>query len=86
MAGYVVRLRKGAELAGIFWASDPFNLYEHVSEVADPAECEYAALPPGGVFWPCKAAAVPMLFEEGEEHSGDPLLWRACESSESLRE
>jgi stage V sporulation protein K len=97
MAGYVVRLRKGAELAGIFWVTNPLNLYEHVSEVADPAECEYAALPPGGVFWPRKAAAVPMLFEEGEdpeENGGDPavqsrhdpLSWHACESSASLRE
>jgi stage V sporulation protein K len=93
MAGYVVRLRKGAELAGIFWGNNPFSLHEHVSEVADPAECEYAALPPGGVFWPCKAAAVPMLFEEGDgpkdpavQSRHDPLSWHACESSVSLRE
>ena len=90
MASYVVRLREGGQLAGIFWAAAPFDLHEHISEVADPAECEYSTLPPGGIIWPLKTAAVPILGEHdsGDEQvffNHDPILWGPCEASESLR-
>src|ERR1019366_2649409 len=91
MAGFVVRLRKGGELAGIFWAPAPFDLHEHVSEVADPAECEYSTLPPGGIIWPRKTAAVPILgeYDSDLEQIGfghDPVFCEPCEASESLRQ
>jgi hypothetical protein len=90
MAGYVVRLRENGELAGIFWVPSPFDLHEHVCEVADPTECEYSTLPPGGIIWPCKAVAVPMLGEydselEQDVFLDDPVQSGPCEPSESLR-
>ena len=89
MAGYVVRLRESGQLAGIFWVAVPFDLHDHVSEVADPTECEYSALPPGGIIWPLKTAAVPMLgeYDSGGEQiasNHDPMLGGTCEASESL--
>lgn len=91
MAGYVVRLRKGRELAGIFWVTAPLDLHEHVSEVADPAACEYSTLPPGGIIWPCKTVAVPMLRDDDSDpeqslFGSDPVFCEPCEASESLRQ
>jgi hypothetical protein len=91
MPGYVVRLRGSGELAGIFWAASPFDLHAHVSEVAEPTECEYSTLPPGGIVWPFKAVAVPMLGEydselEQDVFLDDPVQSGPCEPSESLRQ
>jgi hypothetical protein len=89
MAGYVVRLRENGELAGIFWVTSPFELHEQVSEVAEPTECEYSTLPPGGIIWPCKTVRVPMLGEYDRDLQqyvflDDPVQSGSCEPSESL--
>ena len=70
MRAYVVRLKRDAELVGIFVSPSAEQLWDFVDECTNPFVCEYVALPPGGVYWSqAGAAKVPTLISDPEDDS-----------------
>ena len=64
MPAYLVRLKKNAELVGLFVSPTEDMLWEFVDECCDPYECEYVKLPPGGIYLDSAGAAtVPTNIE-----------------------
>lgn len=47
---YFVRIIKERQVVGIFAAWDIDELQDIVDECCDPADCEYVAVGPGGIF------------------------------------
>jgi hypothetical protein len=68
MKPYLVRLiadanSKGVEngeLVGIFAARSIDDLRELVSECCSAEDCEYTAMPSGGIYVPCRTGSVPV--------------------------
>ena len=64
MNAYLVRLKKNAELVGLFVSPSDGMLWEFVDECCDPCECEFVKLPPGGLYLhDAGAPAVPTSIE-----------------------
>lgn len=51
MAVIAVRMKETHEAIGFFWAEGLRDTYWLIDECVDPAQCEYAVLRRGGVFW-----------------------------------
>jgi hypothetical protein len=69
MPAYLVRTIDEHDLVGFFVAEEMENLMIAVDECLDPADCEYAELPAGGIMWTSPAIAVPV--ESGEDENGE---------------
>lgn len=64
MDAYLVRLKKNAELVGLFVSPSPAKLWDFVDECCPPADCEYLRLPPGGIYLDeTGAATVPTVID-----------------------
>jgi hypothetical protein len=64
MTAYLVRLKKNAELVGLFVSPSDDMLWDFVDECCDPYECEFVRLPAGGVYLSeAGAPAVPTSIE-----------------------
>lgn len=73
MNTYLVRLRKNAELVGLFVSPDDESLWEFVDECCDPDACEFLELPPGGIYLSNAGAAhVPANISDPENDASFP--------------
>jgi hypothetical protein len=69
MRAYIVRLKDGAELVGIFVSPSVDTLWRYVDECCDPYECEFLRLPPGGLYLGKPgAASIPTIIEDLEDN------------------
>lgn len=71
MEAYLVRLKKNAELVGLFVSPSPAKLWDFVDECCPPADCEYLLLPPGGIYLhEAGASVVPTAIDPESDDSG----------------
>ncbi len=76
MSVYIVRLTHNQEFVGIFYAESLLMLADLIDHCCDPADCQYARLPEGGLFDDQHGAQAIPFFKTPEEGE------RAAESSE----
>lgn len=67
MSAYLVRIKEGKDIVGIFVCEGPKMLFDLVDECTSPVECEYTTLPSGGIYWPGPAVEVPFLRLSSDE-------------------
>lgn len=83
MTTYLVRLKRNAELVGLFVSPTDDMLGEFVDECCDPYECEFVKLPPGGIFLPSSGApVVPTKIEYPEDDQNIPDWFARAVTSE----
>ena len=73
MSAFLVRLKKNAELVGIFVSPTVSQLWEFVDECCPPDATEFLRLPPGGIYL-CEAGApkVPTIIPDPEVDDSYP--------------
>lgn len=70
MRAYLVRLKKNAEIVGVFVSPSVNELRIYVDECCDPFVCEFLTLPPGGIYMSESGAAkVPTVITDPEDDS-----------------
>jgi len=73
MTAYLVRLKKNAELVGLFVSPTGDMLWEFIDECCDPYECEFVKLPPGSLYLhQAGAPTVPTLIPDPEQEDSYP--------------
>lgn len=83
MNAYLVRLKKNAELVGLFVSASVDDLWNYVDECTDARECEFLELPPGGFYFPCAGAPlVPTLTCDPEVEQSFPDWFAGAVTSE----
>lgn len=83
MSAYLVRLKKNAELVGLFVSPTADMLWEFVDECTDPYECEFLKLPAGGVYLASAGAPrVPTRIEYPEDDQDIPDWFAGATVSE----
>ena len=70
MRAYLVRLKKNAELVGLFVSPSVNDLWNYVDECCPPFACEFLRLRPGGLYMDqAGAAKVPTVITDPEDDS-----------------
>jgi hypothetical protein len=83
MNAYLVRLKKNAELVGMFVSPSDEMLWEFVDECCDGDECEFVRLPTGGLYLAdAGAPAVPTKVEYPEDDRDIPDWFAGATLSE----
>ena len=86
MPAYLVSLIDTRDLVGFYFADEAADLVTIIDEGTEPADCEYAKLPDGGIIWECPAISVPVEIDRDDPFDGEDILglpWSGAALSES---
>jgi hypothetical protein len=73
MRAYLVRLKKNAELVGLFVSPSVSELWNYVDECCPPDATEFLRLPPGGIYLPkAGAARIPTIIPDPDDDESYP--------------